>query len=177
MTADAVGHPSAAARRFGPGEIVTGLSGLVLVGLMFVPWFVWIASSIAISLGGQTRNPGGNLSAWAFFGGMAYLLLFTAILALVLAWFRRNLPAKLGTALSLVVAGLGLVLLVLTLKDIVAPPLVDARRGPMILMNVKSAPVLGAYLGALAALGIALGGLLSFRSSRGSNPSRASGAA
>jgi hypothetical protein len=170
MTEKMVQRLNEPTNRFGTGEVIVGLSGLALVGLMFIPWFVWIASGIAVSLGGETSNPGGNLSAWQFFEGLAYLFLFTAILALFLALFRRSLPDRPGTALSLVVAGLGLVLLALTLKNIVAPPLVDAGRGSITIMDVDSAPVLGAYLGALVTLGIAVGGYLSFRSGRRRHP-------
>ncbi len=167
MTEQIMEYPDPPTKRFGPGEIITGVSGLALVALMFIPWFVWTASAIAITMGGETSNPVGNLSTWQFFEWRAYVFLITALLAIGLAMFRRGLPAGAGTVMSIVVAGLGLVLAGLTLWYIVSPPLVDGHRGGMTIMDVDSAPVLGAYLGVVATLGIAAGGLLSFRSGRG----------
>ncbi|MFC1790865.1 hypothetical protein ACFL0I_00140 [Gemmatimonadota bacterium] len=166
MAAPTMDYPDGPKSRFGQGEIIAGSSGLLLVALMFIPWFVWMGSAISITFGGETSSPGGNLSAWQFFEGKAHLFLATALLTVFLALFRRNLPSGLGAGLSLVVAGLGLVLAGLTVMYIAAPPLVDGHRGSMTIMDVESAPALGAYLGVLVTLGIAVGGSLSFRSGR-----------
>lgn len=167
MTETTMAYPDAPTKKFGLGEIIVGASGVVLIALMFLPWFEWTTSGITITTVTGTRNPGGDLSAWQFFGGMAYLFLLTALLAIGLAMFRRSLSAGAGTAMSLVVAGLGLVLAGLTLWNIVSHPLIDVDRGSIIIMDMNSAPVLGAFLGVIATLGIAIGGLLSLRSNRG----------
>ena len=166
MTEESVAYPAEPKQRFGTCDTITGVSGLALVALMFIPWFVWIASGISITLGGETSNPGSNMSTWQFFEWKAYAFLITALLAIALALFRRSLPTGPGSTLSLVVSGLGLLLAVLTLWYIVSPPLVDGHRGGMTIMDVDSAPVLGAYLGVIVTLGIAAGGLLTFRSIR-----------
>ena len=152
-------------KRFGTGEIVVAVSGVALVALMFLPWFNWL-SGISITTGGETKNVGGGLSAWGFFGAKAYLLLTAAVLAIAAGLLKRSMPSGAGTALTLVVAFLGLVVAGLTLFYVVSPPLVDVPRGGMTLLDVDSAPAIGSYLGVVAALGIGLGGVLSWRSGR-----------
>ena len=166
MIEESAAYPIEPIERVGSCDIITGVSGLVLVALMFIPWFVWMASGISITIGGETSNPGSNMSTWQFFEWKAYVFVITALLAIGLALFRRRLPAAPGSTLSLVVAVLGLVLAGLTLWYIVSPPLVDGRRPGITIMDVDSAPVLGAYLGVIATLGIAAGGMLTFRSIR-----------
>ncbi|MFG1691689.1 hypothetical protein ACGF5M_06005 [Gemmatimonadota bacterium] len=166
MTEESVVYPIEPKQRFGPCDTITGVSGLALVALMFVPWFVWIATGISITLGGETNNPSSSMSTWQFFEWKAYIFVITALLAIVLALFRRSLPTGIGTKLSLVAALLGLALAGLTLWYIASPPLVDGHRPGITIMDVDSAPVVGAYLGVMATLGIAAGGLLTFKSIR-----------
>lgn len=151
----------------GTGEILAGVCGVVLVVLLFLPWFTWTASGITITTTATgSTNPGGNLNAWSFFEGMAYVFLVTAILAVFLALFRRRLPGASGAATGAVVGVLGVVLIGLTVWNILTHPLVDVDRGSITIMGMDTAPAYGSYLGVIAALGVSVGGFLSIRHSR-----------
>ena len=72
------------ARYPGPGELVAGAGGLVLLLAMFLPWF---------GLNGRARVPGsgevitvgrGEVNAWEAFSGIDVLLLLVAALAIAL---------------------------------------------------------------------------------------------
>jgi hypothetical protein len=163
MTEESVSNPIEPKQKFGPCDTITLVSGLALIALMFIPWFTWVGSGISIIMGGETRNPGGNLSAWQFFGGMAWLFLIVGILAVVVALLRRSVPSGAGTVLSILVAVLGLVVAAITMWNVGSPPLVNVDRGAITIMDMDSAPAVGAYLGMMATLGIAIGGLMTLK--------------
>jgi hypothetical protein len=166
MTEESVSRPIEPKQRFGSCDYTTLVSGLVLVALLFAPWFTWVGSGISITMGGETSNPGGNLSAWQFFGGIAYLFLVTGVLGVAVALFRRSTPKGVGTAACILVTVLGLIVAGLTMWNIGSPPLVDVDRGAITIMDMDSIPTFGAHVGVMAALGIAAGGLLTFKSIR-----------
>ena len=166
MTEESMSSPIEPKQRFGTGDKITLVSGLGLVALMFIPWFTWVGSGITITMGGETSNPGGNLSAWQFFEWKAYLFLITGVLAVAVALLRRRVPKGAGTTMCILVTILGLVVAGLTLWNIGSPPLVDVDRGAMTIMDMDSAPAIGAHLGVIFTLGIAAGGLLTFKAIR-----------
>ena len=131
------------ASRLSFGERVAGASGLALLVFMFLPWYVE-----DVGLGPE------NLSAWSALAFIDLLLFLIAALAIAMATARaahalpRNLPAPPGTILA--AAGALAVLLVLyRIVDIPSPEIADADTGRKF----------GVYLGLIASLGIALGGL------------------
>lgn len=163
MTEESVSYSIEPKQRFGTCDTLTLFSGLVLIALMFIPWFTWVGSGISITMGGETSNPGGYLSAWQFFGGMAWLFPIVGILAVAVALLRRSVPSGTGTALCILVAVLGLVGAGITWKNVASPPLVDVAQGAITIMDMDSAPAVGAYLGLMATVGIAVGGLMTFK--------------
>jgi hypothetical protein len=82
--------------RIRPGEVVTGVAGLVLLGSLFLDWY-----EAGASRAGATRESG--LSAWGAFAVVDVLLLGTALAALavtVLTAYRAQAVAVTVTSLT-----------------------------------------------------------------------------
>src|SRR4051812_50071631 len=118
-----------APRRPGPGELVVGASGLLLLLVMFLPWFgldgrVRVPGAGVISIGAQ------NLSAWEAFGVIDVVLALAAALAIavvVVAYLREPPPALVLAGIC--AAGLAAPLGVFPLSD--PPPINNpGARGP-----------------------------------------------
>lgn len=130
----------------GVGEIVAALSALLLLAVMFLDWF----GADAIDGG-----PGaGAANAWQWFSFIDILLLL-AILVTVGAAVVRAVAGRPG--LGSIIAAAGAVALALILLRLLIPGdgVFDADIAP----DRK----LGVYLGALAGLGMAIGGVLASR--------------
>ena len=131
------------ASRLSFGEIVAAASGLALLIFMFVPWY---------------RNDRGfdlqSLSAWKAFAFIDLVLFAAAALAIGLAAARaaRAIPPDLPASPPTVVAAAGALATLLVLYRIVElpDPGVD---------GVEIGRKIGVYLGLIASIGIALGGL------------------
>lgn len=125
------------------GEMVAGASGLALLIFMFFPWYAEDAG-----LGPQ------NLSAWSAFAFIDLLLFLAAALAIGLAVARaagvvpRDFPTPPATILA-AAGALAALLVLYRILDLPSPGIADA----------DLARKAGAYLGLIASLGIAFGGL------------------
>ena len=140
-----------APRRPGPGELLAGASGLLLLLAMFLPWF---------GLNGRARVPGvgvieigaGNLNAWEAFGAIDVVLAAAAALAIafaVTAAFAQPPPAL---ALAVVgAAGLAALLIVFRLID---PPDIHVEASNT---AYETARRLGAFFGLLCTAGMTWG--------------------
>jgi hypothetical protein len=141
------------ARRPGPGELVAGASGLLLLLAMFLPWF---------GLNGRARVPGsgevitvgrGNIDAWEAFSGIDVLLLLVAALAialLLLALFSTA-PPELAVAVS-GASAVAALLIVYRLIDVPDLPIGDAGD-----TAYETGRRLGAFFGLICTAGIAWG--------------------
>jgi hypothetical protein len=141
------------AQRPGPGELVAGAGGLVLLLAMFLPWF---------GLNGRARVPGsgevitvgrGNIDAWEAFSGIDVLLLLVAALAialLVLAVVSTPSP-ELAVAVS---GASALAALLIVYRLIVVPDLPIGDPGDT---AYETGRRLGAFFGLLCTAGIAWG--------------------
>jgi hypothetical protein len=144
-----------ASRRPGPGEIVVGASGLLLLVAMFLPWFgldgrVRVPGVGAISIGAQNQN------AWEAFGGVDVVLALAAalaILVLVVAFFAEPPPALVLAVI--VLAGLAALLIVYRLIDV--PDIEIDAPGDA---SYEVARRLGAFLGLLCTAGMTWGASL-----------------
>ena len=130
----------------GPGEIIAALSALLLFAFMFLDWFG------ADAINGGPGSGAGN--AWDWFSFIDILLLL-AILVAIGAAVARAVAGRPG--LGPVIAAAGAVALALIVFRLVAPG--DGFFEAAIAPDRK----LGPYLGALAALGMTLGGILASR--------------
>ena len=140
-----------APRRPGPGELLAGASGLLLLLAMFLPWF---------GLNGRARVPSvgvieigaGNLNAWEAFGAIDVVLAAAAALAIafaVTAAFAQPPPAL---ALAVVgAAGLAALLIVFRLID---PPDIHVEASNT---AYETARRLGAFFGLLCTAGMTWG--------------------
>lgn len=142
-----------ASRRPGPGELLAGASGVLLLLAMFLPWF---------GLNGRARVPGsgevitvarGNIDAWEAFGAIDVVLAVAGVLAiavLVVALVSTPPPGLAVAATG--AAALAALLIVYRLIDVPDIPIGDAGD-----TAYETGRRLGAFFGLLCTAGIALG--------------------
>jgi hypothetical protein len=166
--------------RVGPGALLAGASGLLLIIFMFFGWFELTGVSAAVpgfeeTIGGEelqglaeAEGQDTVASAWQSFGFIDIILFLVALAAIGLAVLaatgaRLDLPVPAGT----IVAALGGLAVLLILFRLISPPdLVGAFGGTVpegIDIETDVGRKIGVWLGLLAAIGITLGGLLSMR--------------
>jgi hypothetical protein len=143
--------------RVGQGEKVAGVSGILLILAMFVfGWFGVKLGPPVLATGVEVEHVG---NAWRVYGSGDLLptdvVLFVTALAgiglALLAAVRGS--AGVPVALSAVVAGLGLLSVVLIVVSIINPP-------DFIREFEGSERKIGVWLGLVAALGVAAGGYM-----------------
>jgi Restriction Endonuclease associating with ARP len=142
-----------ATRRPGPGELLAGASGLLLLLALFLPWF---------GLNGRARVPGtgrvitvgrDNMNAWEAFSGIDVLLVLVAALAiaLLLVALVTTPPPELVMATG-AVAALGALLIIFRLIDLPDIAIDDAGD-----TAYETGRRIGAFVGLLATAGVAWG--------------------
>jgi hypothetical protein len=137
--------------RLRQGEVIAALGGVALLIVMFLDWYgadgnaTFQGQDIRISLG---------FNAWQAFNVTDLILALTAVTAIGLAVITasRRSPA-LPVAASVITAALGALATLLVFYRILNQP------GPNQFFEVK----LGAFLGFLSVLAVAVGGCLSMR--------------
>lgn len=151
------GEPS---KKLGFGELLIGISSLVLLGLLFLPWFNWVAGSVVISDESGSRNPQNSLTIWEASPLIAYTLLFLGIVAIGIVLFKHIHPTGFPSAISIFTAGFGLISAGIVLAKIIMPP-AEVDLGGIVLKTVEVTPAIGSYLALAAVIGITLGCVLS----------------
>ncbi len=154
-----IGEPS---KKFGFGEVLTGTTGLVLLGLLFLPWFNWVAGGFVTSDGSGSRKPQHSLTTWEASPLIAYVLLFLGIVAIGIVLFKFIRPTGFPSAISIFMAVFGFISAGIVLAKIIMPP-TEVDLGAMVLMTVNVTPAIGSFLALVAVIGIALGSVLSLR--------------
>jgi hypothetical protein len=140
------------------GELVAGASGLLLLVFMFALTWYAVTGALRPTLAALGRPTSYN--GWEGLTAVRWLLLATALVALALAYFQaaQRAPAiPVSLAVSVTVLG-ALSVLTLIYKVLINTP----RSG----LDQRA----GAYLGLLAAIGIAYGGFASLREESGADP-------
>ena len=139
------------------GEMVAAASGLALLLFMFVPWY---------------RNDRGfdvqSLSAWKAYALIDLVLFIAAALAIAMGVARaaRAIPPNLPMSPAMIVAAAGALAALLVLYRILEPP--DPGMD-----GVEIGRKIGVYLGLIASVGVALGGLTAMsEASRGRSSRR-----
>jgi hypothetical protein len=130
--------------------MVAAVSGLVLLVVMFFPWY-----GIEAELEGFGDIEGANLNAWEAFGFIDVLLFLAILVAVGVALARASgsMPANLPAPPGMIVAAAGALALILILFRLISAP-DPAITGDAVDLGRK----IGIFLGLLAAAGIAFGG-------------------
>lgn len=143
--------------RLGRGEMIAAVSAIALLLIMFI--FSWFG--IDASAGTFSASAGAN--AWESFGLIDLILFITVVAAIGLAAMKANSQnVDLPVAGSAIVAGLGILSVLLILFRIISPP--DFGVGDLgDLAGVDVTRKIGVFLGLIAAGGIAYGGYSSMQ--------------
>lgn len=136
--------------RLGRGEKIAAVSAIALLLIMFIfSWFGLDAQG-GIDLGGA--------NAWESFGLIDLILFITVVAAIALAAMRANAQSvELPVSPAAIVAGLGILSVILVLFRIISPP--DFGLGDLIDVGGNEVTrKIGVFLGLIAAGGVAYGG-------------------
>lgn len=139
--------------RLGRGEMIAAVSAIVLFIVMFFKWFGFdVGGDVAgLAASAGVELPSASFNAWQSFGFIDIVLFVTVIVAVGAAVMKANSQSvNAPVAVSAIVAGLGILSVVLVLFRIIDPP-ADAGRK------------IGVFLGLIASAGVAYGGWLSMQ--------------
>ena len=137
--------------RLTQGERIAGISGVALILIMFI--FKWFG--LEATFPGFTAEASQN--AWHAYGWfLVFLLLVTGFAAIGLALMKASQSdVGLPVAMSAIVAGLGVVALLIIVISIFSPPNIAGVDLPD---GVDKTRKIGVWLGLLAAIGVTYGG-------------------
>jgi hypothetical protein len=144
--------------RLSQGEKVAGVSGILLILFMFV--FKWFGLKFTGGVGTFGVSVEGSRNAWGSYGFIDIVLFVTALAAIGLALLAAS-EGEIGlpVAASAIVAGLGILSVVLIVISIISPPDfgVDAGSG------LDHTRKIGVWLGLIAAAGVGVGGYMAMQ--------------
>ncbi|MEA2458434.1 MAG: hypothetical protein QOC95_1406, partial [Thermoleophilaceae bacterium] len=135
------------------GQMVSAVSGLVLIISLFLEWYNVSAKSAFV-------NVSQGASGWEALGFIDILLFLIGLIAIAVAASRAmnfNLP-RLPASLGLIVLGLGVLAVLLTLFRIISIP--DGGAGSIPGIDVGRS--FGVFVAFLASVGVAVGGWLTW---------------
>jgi hypothetical protein len=131
------------------GDQVAAVSGIVLLIVMFLPWY-----GVDVNVAGFSAST--SVNAWEAMSFIDILLFVIALVAIGVPVARASgsLPDELpGSLLILAAGGIGLLLALFRLIDIPAPDIPAAAES-----SVDFGRKIGLFLGVLATAGITYGG-------------------
>jgi len=131
------------------GDQVAAVSGIVLLIVMFLPWY-----GVDVNVAGFSASE--SVNAWEAMSFIDILLFIVAVVAIGVPVARAggSLPDDMpGSLLLLAAGGIGLLLALFRLIDIPAPDIPAAAES-----SVDFGRKIGLFLGVLATAGIAYGG-------------------
>ena len=146
--------------RLSTGEKISAVSAIVLFILMFFDWFSY---SVPSQQGFSGEVPGSGESAWGALDLIAIVLLAAIVVALAVAVIRLT-DADIEPAVSLntIVAVLGGLSVLLIAFRIISPP-GYTHSAAFAGVSIDGSPELWAFVGLIAAAGIAYGGYSAMR--------------
>ncbi len=139
------------------GEKIAGASGIALLLIMFI--FKWFG----LEAGGAFGGLGGSISrnAWGAYSFFDIILFIAAVAAIALAVMAANrTEVNLPVAMSAIVAGLGILAVLLILISLISPPNFSGVDLPD---GIDKSRKIGAFLGLLASIGVAYGGFVAMQ--------------
>jgi hypothetical protein len=141
--------------RLSRGEQISGIAGIALFLIMII--FKWYG--VKVSAGGLTGE-GGTQNAFESYSFIDIILFITAIAAVALPLLSAaQADVGLPVAVSAIVAGLGILCVILIIIRIIDPP--DLEQGGISVSDVPGADVtrkIGVWLGLIASAAVAYGG-------------------
>ena len=136
--------------RLTQGEKIAGVSGIALILIMFI--FKWFG--LKAGVGGFSVE--GSRNAWGSYGFIDIVLFITVVAAVGLAAIKASdADVGLPVAASAIVAGLGVLSVVLIIISIISPPDFGVDLSGTGIDHTRK---IGVWLGLLAAIGVAYGG-------------------
>lgn len=137
--------------RLSTGEKIAGASAVLLFIFMFFDWF---SVEVSVSTGGFAGSASEGGSAWQAFSAIDLFLLLTVVVAVAVAIIRlSDAMVEPPVSLNAIAAVLGGISVLLILYRIIDTP--DVGNFPGVSVDVS--PSIGAFLGLIAAAGIAYG--------------------
>jgi hypothetical protein len=133
------------------GEKVAGVAGLALLIIMFA--FDWF--TVDVGGGFADISVGGN--AWDTMELIRFIILLAALAGIALAAISAS-DAQVDLPMSTIAAGLGILAVVLILYRLIDPPGGEAEE-----FGVDIGRGIGAFLGLIAAAGVAAGGWMAMQ--------------
>ena len=161
------GEPKEACRglsKLSVGDQVAAVSGIVLLVVMFLPWY-----GVDVNVAGFSAST--SVTAWEAMSFIDILLFLVALVAIGVPVARAtgSLPDDMpGSLLILAAGGIGLLLALFRLIDIPAPDVPAAAES-----SVDFGRKIGLFLGVLATAGITYGGWRANEETVGSTPAHA----
>jgi hypothetical protein len=137
--------------RLTQGEKIAGVSGIALILFMFI--FKWFG--LKAGVGGFSFE--GSQNAWHAYGWfIVFVLLVTGFAAIGLAAVKAS-DGEVGlpVAASAIVAGLGIISVLIIIISLISPPDLGADLSGTGIDHTRK---IGVWLGLIAAIGIAYGG-------------------
>jgi hypothetical protein len=148
--------------RLGTGEKIAGASAIALLLIMFI--FKWFGLEVSETVGGTVVSGDASENAWGSFSIIDLILFVGVVAALGLVYVRAS-GESVDLPLAAIVAALGILSAVLILFRIISPPDLGFDDLPDAVDNTRK---IGAYLGLIAAAGVAYGGYRAMQESGGS---------
>jgi hypothetical protein len=150
--------------RLSQGEKVAGVSGILLILIMFIFKWFGLESGVSVGVPGVGVFPGmgeGSRNAWGSYGFIDIVLFITALAAIGLALLAASdSDMGLPVAASAIVAGLGILSVVLIVISIISPPDFGFDLSGT---GIEHTRKIGVWLGLLATLGVAVGGFMAMQ--------------
>ena len=139
--------------RLTQGEKIAGVSGIALILIMFI--FDWFG--LKADVAGFTAE--GSRNAWGSYGFIDIVLFITVAAAVGLALISASeSDVGLPVAASAVVAGLGILSVILIFYRIIDTPGDVSAASALLQQSVDVTRKIGVWLGLIAAIGVAYGG-------------------
>jgi hypothetical protein len=140
--------------RLTQGEKIAGVSGIALILIMFI--FKWFGLKFSGGAGAVGFSVEGSRNAWGSYGFIDIVLFITVVAAVGLAAIKASdADVGLPVAASAIVAGLGILSVVLIIISIISPPDFGTDLSGTGIDHTRK---IGVWLGLIAAIGVAYGG-------------------
>jgi hypothetical protein len=145
--------------RLNQGEKVAGVSGILLILIMFI--FKWFGLKFTGGAGAFAVSVEGSRNAWGSYGFIDIVLFITALAAIGLALLAASEgDVGLPVAASAIVAGLGILSVVLIIISIISPPDFGADLSGTGIDHTRK---IGVWLGLISAAAVAVGGYMAMQ--------------